>query len=332
MGTTASLAPALPAWPPSRPCWSKASRWAATGRATGSAATGIPTTRPCSSSRRGTAPPSTASPCRRTTRSIRAVTRSASVAGSGWRVTLSNRETRNYRGVPVAGGHLWDPALPGVATAFTGRSLHSSQYTSVEDIEGRVQLVGCGNSGCDLEVDAAQPRLDVSISIRRGQVFQPKTLFARPRTELSLLNALPPEQQNMVMNLLRSGSRGAPSHGPGSAGRGTAPRTDLILEQIEQVGQHEAVASVDAERMCAAAPAGVTVEARPRRLVRHARMRLAARSSACRHDPPCERTGAPRCVRPCGRQQSHAAQSGPSSQRRGGSAAWAAAMRTSAHR
>ena len=52
-------------------------------------------------------------------------------------------------------------------------------------------VVGAGNSGCDLAVDAAQSGRDISVSVRSGLMFQPKTLFGRPRSELPLLGRLP---------------------------------------------------------------------------------------------------------------------------------------------
>ncbi|ABE58770.1 Dimethylaniline monooxygenase (N-oxide forming) [Chromohalobacter israelensis DSM 3043] len=134
---------------------------------------------------------------------------------SGWRVVLSNGETRYYRGVMVANGHLWDPKVPDVASNFTGKSLHSCEYNSVDDLEGKTLVVGFGNSGCDLAVDAAQHRHDVSIVIRRGQVFQPKTLCGQPRSELSFLNELPPEQQGMLTHLLIYASLGPAERYPG---------------------------------------------------------------------------------------------------------------------
>lgn len=39
-------------------------------------------------------------------------------------------------------------------------------------------MIGFGNSSCDLAVDASQTRIDINITIRLGQPFQPKTLFA----------------------------------------------------------------------------------------------------------------------------------------------------------
>jgi NAD(P)-dependent dehydrogenase (short-subunit alcohol dehydrogenase family) len=54
-----------------------------------------------------------------------------------------------------------------------------------------VLTVGAGNSGCDLAVDVANARLESTISIRRGQMFQPKAVFGRPRAEIGWLSKLP---------------------------------------------------------------------------------------------------------------------------------------------
>jgi cation diffusion facilitator CzcD-associated flavoprotein CzcO len=90
-----------------------------------------------------------------------------------------------------------------VAADFTGMSLHSSQYRNVDDVKGeRVLVVGAGNSGCDLAVDAAHARLTTAISVRRGQVFQPKAIFGRPRAELTWLTRLPPVLQERVTRAL----------------------------------------------------------------------------------------------------------------------------------
>ncbi|MDT3722830.1 NAD(P)/FAD-dependent oxidoreductase [Pseudomonas oryzihabitans] len=133
----------------------------------------------------------------------------------GWRVTLTNGQVRQYAGVLVANGHLWDCKMPAVAEKFTGVSIHSGKYQNTQQIKGRVLVVGFGNSGCDLAVDAAQARLDTTIAIRRGQLFQPKTLFGLPRAELAFVNQLPAEQQNMVMNLLITASLGSHTQYPG---------------------------------------------------------------------------------------------------------------------
>ena len=103
----------------------------------------------------------------------------------GWTVATSDGESEHFDAVIVANGHLWDPAAPPWASGFTGRVLHSSDYRTVQDVEGdRVLVVGAGNSGCDLAVDTAAARLQTSVSMRHGTVFQPKTYFGKARTEL----------------------------------------------------------------------------------------------------------------------------------------------------
>lgn len=121
----------------------------------------------------------------------------------GWTVRLAGGEARRYEAVLVANGHLTDPFVPEYPGVFTGKVLHSSDYRNVGDIEGdRVLVVGVGNSGCDLVVDAANARLDAHISIRQGQLFQPKAIFGRPRAELRWLSRLPLVVQERVTRAL----------------------------------------------------------------------------------------------------------------------------------
>jgi len=134
---------------------------------------------------------------------------------SGWDVTTA-AGTERFDAVVVANGHHWDAKLPAMAADFTGRSLHSSQYRSVADVEGRrVLVVGAGNSGCDLAVDAANARLEISIAMRHGQVFQPKTFFGRGRNQLPFLAKLPPWAAERVQRALVRVSVGSPSDYPG---------------------------------------------------------------------------------------------------------------------
>ena len=130
----------------------------------------------------------------------------------GWDVRTSDGATTHYDAVVVANGHLWDPNLPDFPGTFTGRSMHSSQYGSIDDLEGkRILVIGSGNSGCDLAVDAANARLDSSISVRRGQTFQPKAMFGRPRAELRWLGKLPLVLNERVSRLLVDIVVGKPS-------------------------------------------------------------------------------------------------------------------------
>lgn len=132
----------------------------------------------------------------------------------GWLVSVNGKQ-HLYQGVLVANGHLWDCAFPPEAQHFSGISLHSGQYRNTDQLQGKVLVVGCGNSGCDLAVDAAQHRLTTDIVVRRGQVFQPKALLGVPRAEIPFLNELPPELQNAVTQVLTLISLGRWENYPG---------------------------------------------------------------------------------------------------------------------
>jgi cation diffusion facilitator CzcD-associated flavoprotein CzcO len=122
---------------------------------------------------------------------------------AGWQITTSDGMRRAYDGVIVANGHLWDPFVPDYPGRFEGHALHSGRYRNARDLRGdRVLVVGAGNSGCDLAVDAAQTGRETYVSVRSGLVFQPKTLFGRPRSELPLLAHLPVRVQERVTRSL----------------------------------------------------------------------------------------------------------------------------------
>jgi hypothetical protein len=119
------------------------------------------------------------------------VTEATPLAG-GWRVRTAAGSEEEFDALVVANGHLWNPRRPPYADRFTGHALHSGEYRNSDDLEGeRVLVVGAGNSGCDLAVDAALARKTTYLSMRRGQVFQPKTFFGRSRNDLPLLGHLP---------------------------------------------------------------------------------------------------------------------------------------------
>jgi cation diffusion facilitator CzcD-associated flavoprotein CzcO len=130
---------------------------------------------------------------------------------AGWEVTTSDGERRAYDGVIVANGHLWDPFVPEYPGRFAGHVVHSGAYRNVADLHGeRVLVVGAGNSGCDLAVDAAQAGRETYVSVRNGLVFQPETLFGRPRSELPVLARLPIRVQERVTRGLIDVALGPP--------------------------------------------------------------------------------------------------------------------------
>jgi Flavin-binding monooxygenase-like len=104
------------------------------------------------------------------------------VAGSHqWDVTLDNGEVRRYQGVVVANGHLCKPHLADYPGRFNGLQLHSSQYKTPDIFVGkRVLVVGAGNSGCDIAVEAVHHAKSVVHSTRRGYYYWPKFLFGIP--------------------------------------------------------------------------------------------------------------------------------------------------------
>jgi cation diffusion facilitator CzcD-associated flavoprotein CzcO len=102
-----------------------------------------------------------------------------------WEVTLSNQQTRRYRGVIIANGHNWDPKYANYPGRFDGITLHSAQYKTPDVLrDKRVLVVGAGNSGCDIAVESAQNAARTYHSIRRGYYYVPKYFFGKPADQI----------------------------------------------------------------------------------------------------------------------------------------------------
>lgn len=92
--------------------------------------------------------------------------------------------TEDFDLVVIASGHHWDPLWPDIASDFSGEKLHAQQCKTTRSLAGkRVLVVGCGNSGCDIAVEATAVARSVTISMRRGYHFLPKFLFGKPADE-----------------------------------------------------------------------------------------------------------------------------------------------------
>jgi thioredoxin reductase len=111
--------------------------------------------------------------------------------GGGWLVTLAGPggvEQRRYRALVVANGHNWfpkAPRYPGQDT-FTGELMHSADYKSADQLDGkRVVVVGAGNTGCDVIVEAAQRGAAAYHSTRRGYWYTPKYVMGKPTDQVS---------------------------------------------------------------------------------------------------------------------------------------------------
>ncbi len=98
-----------------------------------------------------------------------------------WIVTLDSGEQLRYQGVLIANGTLSEPNVPRIPGRFAGEVLHSSAYRNPGIFaDKRVLIVGAGNSGCDIAVDAVHRARSVAISVRRGYHFVPKYVFGVP--------------------------------------------------------------------------------------------------------------------------------------------------------
>jgi Flavin-binding monooxygenase-like len=95
---------------------------------------------------------------------------------------------QRYAAVVVANGHNWAPKLvahEGVE-GYRGQVIHASAYKDPAQLRGRkVLVVGGGNTGCDIAVEAAQQAATAWHSTRRGYWYAPKYVFGRPADQVN---------------------------------------------------------------------------------------------------------------------------------------------------
>src|SRR5690606_6848770 len=88
----------------------------------------------------------------------------------------------------------------------------SAEYRSPAIFEGkRVLLVGCGNSACDIAVDAVHRAASVDLSVRRGYYFLPKFILGRPTDTFGGAVKLPRRLKQLIDGLLVRALVGKPS-------------------------------------------------------------------------------------------------------------------------
>ncbi|KRB36311.1 flavin-containing monooxygenase [Microbacterium sp. Root180] len=106
---------------------------------------------------------------------------------------------QRYDGVILANGTLAEPNVPAFRGEFTGELLHTSAYKSATQLTGkRVLIIGAGNSGCDIAVDAVHHAESVDMSVRRGYYFVPRYLFGKPSDTLNQGRPLPARIKQFV--------------------------------------------------------------------------------------------------------------------------------------
>ena len=114
-----------------------------------------------------------------------------------WRLTWLDKSGAEhsaiFKGLIIANGTLAEPNLPAFKGEFAGELLHTSHYKNAASMFAgkRVLIVGAGNSGCDIAVDAVHHARSVDISVRRGYYFVPKYVFGKPADTLGGKRPLP---------------------------------------------------------------------------------------------------------------------------------------------
>ena len=108
--------------------------------------------------------------------------------GSHWTLITERdgqQQSRRFEGLLIANGTLHTPNRPTLPGRFDGQIMHSAEYRSAEVFKGkRVLIVGCGNSGADIAVDAVHHAKSVDMSLRRGYYFLPKFIKGKPTDTL----------------------------------------------------------------------------------------------------------------------------------------------------
>lgn len=98
-----------------------------------------------------------------------------------WRDAHGDNHEENVAGLIIANGTLSEANMPSFEGEFTGELIHSSAYRSASQLrDKRVLIIGAGNSGCDIAIDAVHHGKSCDISVRRGYHFVPKYIFGKP--------------------------------------------------------------------------------------------------------------------------------------------------------
>ncbi len=103
----------------------------------------------------------------------------------GWRLRWGKGEHEHayYPLVVVCNGLQNKPHYPEQSCSgeFAGEILHAVDYKTPDQLRGkRVLIIGGGNTGCDIAVDAVHFASGVWHSTRRGYYYQPKFIAGKP--------------------------------------------------------------------------------------------------------------------------------------------------------
>lgn len=122
--------------------------------------------------------------------------------GDHWQIETEREgqlERHAVAGVLLASGTLHDPKRIQLPGEFSGERLHSADYRDPALFDGKkVLIIGCGNSGCDIAVDAVHRAASVDLSVRRGYYFLPKFVAGRPIDTLGGKVTLPRRLKQLI--------------------------------------------------------------------------------------------------------------------------------------
>ncbi|MGX1806175.1 flavin-containing monooxygenase [Nocardia sp. NPDC055321] len=164
---------------------------------------------------------------------------------TGWRVTFADGTAREYTGVVIANGHYWDTNIPSYPGEFTGKQIHSKDYKRPADLEGtRVLVVGAGNSGCDLAVEAATTFGTSELSLRRGYWFIPKYVLGVPSGKFDIGSVPVPKivQEVVLRSVVAMGMGSFASFGLEKPAHGILDQDLVVNQQLPYFLKHGRIA------------------------------------------------------------------------------------------
>ncbi|WP_299365353.1 NAD(P)/FAD-dependent oxidoreductase [uncultured Paracoccus sp.] len=111
--------------------------------------------------------------------------------GVGWRVVTGDGIER-ADAVIVAAGQNARPNTPHWSGLedFPGAVLHSSEYRNPGDLDGRVLVIGFGNSGADIALELCEAGRQVELAVRSPVNIVPRDLLGLPTVKLQLLQKI----------------------------------------------------------------------------------------------------------------------------------------------
>jgi cation diffusion facilitator CzcD-associated flavoprotein CzcO len=135
--------------------------------------------------------------------------------GDKWLVVYRQNDATHEliaAGVLLANGTLHHPNKVTFTGSYSGQMLHSCDYRNADIFaDKRVLIIGCGNSGCDIAVDAVHRAKSVDMVVRRGYYFLPKFVAGLPTDTLGGKIRLPNRLKQAVDGLLVRLISGKPS-------------------------------------------------------------------------------------------------------------------------